>query len=341
MIFTALGTSGWFSQSAPLQLTPPAESTERTRDPENPMKNPLTLSLVTTIALASCQAAPAGVPLPPLSEPSPVRTAEPVDSALPEALTLESRPTFRAIPAVSMQEEEGFNSEFEKRDEDEWRFVIAPYAWLLQLDGNTEVDGTVSRIDESFSDLFDQLSFMVEARFEAWKGDWGALVDVTYAKLENDADIGPLEADIDTDVLIALAGVLRNFIRRAPDENGVGGLTVNGFLGVAVTAIDVDVDVSGGPSASDDETWVDPVIGMRSRFTFSEKWGGSLEYVFGGFEAFGGSELTTIATALVGRRFGNDKILYFGWRSMFIDYSQDFDLDLAINGPLVGFEWGF
>ena len=66
--------------------------------------------------------------------------------------------------------------------DDEWRFVITPYAWLLSVDGTANVKGLESTLDEDFDDILDQLNLVLEGRFEAWKGDWGFLADITYSE---------------------------------------------------------------------------------------------------------------------------------------------------------------
>lgn len=230
-----------------------------------------------------------------------------------------------------------------EQDDDGWRFVIAPYAWLLSADGTAEVGGTTTVVDEDFSDIFDMLSFVIEGRFEAWKGRWGILADITYARLENDAQVGAVELDTTTDLTLGVFGGMYRFVDQEPAaENGAGGAKVDGIFGVSYISIEAEID-SPGPDPDGDEDWFDPILGLRSRWSFSEKWSGHLEAVIGGFELFDGSELFTMFTVLAGRKVGKSSHFYFGWRSLDFEYDDgsSFEADIRLSGPIIGFEWSF
>ena len=62
---------------------------------------------------------------------------------------------------------------------------------------------------------------------------------------------------------------------RAAD--GTGGLKVDGIFGVGYTSVDGEIDFDVLPDVDGDESWFDPLVGMRSTWGFSEKWVGSLE----------------------------------------------------------------
>lgn len=230
--------------------------------------------------------------------------------------------------------------------EDEWEFVFTPYAWLLSVDGSANIKGQESIVDESFSDIWDTLNLVVEGKFEARKGPWAAIVDFTYAEMEVDAELGSIDIETQTDMTLVFGGAMYRFIDQ-PRVAEQGGLTVDGFFGIAYTSLDVDLEVSGGPDASGGESWVDPMIGLRSHWYFSEKWGASLESLIGGFDLFDGSDLVTMNTAVMSRHYGPYKTLFFGWRTLDIDYDNDesgsdeFAMNVNINGPIIGFGFRF
>jgi hypothetical protein len=231
-------------------------------------------------------------------------------------------------------------------EDDEWRFVFAPYLWGLSVDGYTNIKGNDARIDESFGDILDMLSLVLEGRFEAWKGDWGTMIDLTYAQLENDADILvgpiPIEVEVKTDMAMVFGGALHRLVEQKVNEDGSGGINVDLFMGVAYTAIDTEIDFSTGLDVDGSESILDPLAGLRTRWMFSKNWGASVEMDIGGFGLFNGSDLVTLATLMIGRKFGDDKFLYIGWRNMDIEYDQhDVELDVTFNGPILGFEWHF
>jgi hypothetical protein len=236
------------------------------------------------------------------------------------------------------------------QSDDEWTIQVTPYVWMLGMDGSATINGQESIVDESFSDILDTLNFIFEGRLEVHKKSWGkwrAMLDVTYAELEDDAEAGDINIDATTDMGLAFTGGLYRFLDEAPVD-GRGGLKVDGLVGVAYTSMKVDLDLSGGlPSVDEKQDWVDPILGLRSQFQFSEKWGAMLESVIGGFEVFDGSDLVTMNTALMSRSFGPNKRLFFGWRTLGIDYDNDkggsdkFALNIHMNGPLVGFLFSF
>ena len=57
--------------------------------------------------------------------------------------------------------------------EEAWRFSVAPYVWLLSVDGSATIGNQTVLVNEDFGDLLDQLSFVVEGRVEGWKGRTG------------------------------------------------------------------------------------------------------------------------------------------------------------------------
>ena len=233
------------------------------------------------------------------------------------------------------------------QSEDEWEFMLTPYAWLLGLNGSATIKGQESIIDQSFSDIIDAANIVLEGRLEARKKSWTAMFDITYAQLEDDAELGSIDIDATTDMALVFAGAMYRFLDEQPVE-GKGGLKVDGFFGISYTSLKVDLDVSGPPPDVDEkEDWVDPIVGLRSHWNFSEKWGATLESLIGGFDMFDGSDLVTMNTALMTRHFGPGKVLFFGWRTLGIDYDNDksgsdkFDLNVTMNGPIVGFGFSF
>ncbi len=276
----------------------------------------------------------AELPGPPPVAMNPDGTGRPPAASSPARIALATEDSALVLPPLA-------------QSEDEWEFSLTPYAWLLSMDGSANVKGQDSIIDESFSDILDNLNVIVEGRFEARKGRWTAALDLTYAQIEDDSQAGGIDIDATTDMALVFAGALYRFIDQEPVD-GSGGLKVDGLFGIAYTSIKVDLDLSGGlPGIDEKKDWVDPYVGLRTSFHFSEKWGASLESLVGGFDLFDGSDLVTMNTALMTRHFGPSKTLFFGWRTLGIDYDNDksgsdkFKINIHMNGPIVGFGFSF
>jgi hypothetical protein len=87
-----------------------------------------------------------------------------------------------------------------ERDHD-WQFRIEPYGWLTGLKGDTGVGPLVAGLDQSFSDIFDNINMAAALQFEARKGRWGMIADGFYADLGADASTpGPLYDSASVDV---------------------------------------------------------------------------------------------------------------------------------------------
>src|SRR5439155_21780998 len=72
--------------------------------------------------------------------------------------------------------------------EREWTITVAPYLWAAGINGDVGLFGREPvKVDESFSDIFQDLKFGGMAVAELHNGTWGLFGDVVYAKTEADA----------------------------------------------------------------------------------------------------------------------------------------------------------
>ena len=82
------------------------------------------------------------------------------------------------------------------------------------MDGDATVKGIEASVDLSFGDIWDNLDFGAMVNVEARKGKWGFFLDPTYMKLSVDADVGPFDAEVDTEMVIIEFGALYRIIER-------------------------------------------------------------------------------------------------------------------------------
>src|SRR5262249_48983184 len=72
--------------------------------------------------------------------------------------------------------------------ESEWTVTFAPYFWAAGINGDVGLFGREPvNVDESFSDIFQDLKFGGMAVAEVHNGTWGLFGDVFYVKTEADA----------------------------------------------------------------------------------------------------------------------------------------------------------
>ena len=82
-----------------------------------------------------------------------------------------------------------------------WAFRIEPYGWLTGIDGSTGIGPIITDIDQSFSDIFDNINMAAALQFEARHGRWGFIADGFYADLGNSGSpSGPLYDSVDVDM---------------------------------------------------------------------------------------------------------------------------------------------
>jgi len=223
--------------------------------------------------------------------------------------------------------------------DDGWQFTFSPYAWAAGLDGSVGLGNVVANVDQSFSDILENLDIGAMLHFEARKGRWAFMLDGFWLRLEADADTpGPLygaaEAEVEELRLSALLAY------RAIE----GPTTLDLLAGLSYFSVDTDLELTPGLLAgrelSFSEDWIDPVIGFHLRHELCERWFSMLRGEIGGFGA--GSDLTWQVMTGVGYRTGESSEVFLGYRHLDIDYSDNgFTYDTATSGIIVGMNFSF
>ena len=140
----------------------------------------------------------------------------------------------------------------EESSGDRWRSSLFLYLWATSLDGTAAVGGAEVEIDESFSDLVENLDVAFSARFESHKGKWGYFLDGMYVKLDpsESTPVGTVEVDVKN--LILEAGGVYHF---SP--------VVQGLFGARHQDLDLDITLPGGRTVGSSQDWVDGFRGLR------------------------------------------------------------------------------
>lgn len=69
----------------------------------------------------------------------------------------------------------------------EWRYSVTVYGWLTSLTARLGTPLGTVEVDQSLSDILDQLDFAAFASFEARQGRWGLIADLAHADLSQTA----------------------------------------------------------------------------------------------------------------------------------------------------------
>lgn len=122
--------------------------------------------------------------------------------------------------------------------------------------------------------------------------------------------------------------------------------------GIRITDVDVDLtlnlNINPGPGpglnihrkASDGDTWVDPVIGVKGRHNLNENWYLMGSAIYGGFGV--SSHHLYDVSGFVGYEWNNGIELYGGWRIAETNYDNgSFEWDMTMSGPMLGLTFKF
>ncbi|MDW9590408.1 hypothetical protein [Sinorhizobium meliloti] len=216
-----------------------------------------------------------------------------------------------------------------------WTFSVAPYFWIAGLSGDTAQFGMPTvHIDSSFSDILGNLDFAFMAAGEARYDRFSVIGDVIYTKLSADAEtpLGILASDVDvtSESFSGLLG-LGYAVLDGPD----GHLDVVG--GIKLWSVETTISLSGGllgrREASDSATWVDGVVGLRGKYSFTPEI-----YLTGwGLVGCGGADIDWDVALGIGYDFNDRVSAIAGYRALGVDYSDDgFLFDTVQQGPILG-----
>jgi opacity protein-like surface antigen len=229
--------------------------------------------------------------------------------------------------------------------DDEWDIRISPYFFAPALDADVTASGVTQSLDLNFSDILNDFDvFGVSGRIEAWKGDWGIVLDVSYTDLEG--DFGPndsVEVDI-TDWIMDLQASYR--IHRATLLDGplLFDIMAGPRYHYLKQKITPDTPEPGPGTQGTSKDWIELAVGARAEWLFTEKWTLITRGDMSGFGIGSGSKLTWSVTTLLDYRFSEHWSVAGGYRYYDMDYSNGsgsskFGFDGSLNGLMVGVSW--
>jgi hypothetical protein len=263
-------------------------------------------------------------------------------------------PVFPSPPQVAAAALIGLTAAAPAGADDGWRFGAALYGWFPSVDGSlTFPNGAAGPGGSGSADLsvdadqiLDALDFVAMGIFEVRKGPWGAFTDIIYLDLGGSSDErldalvpgGPgisVDAELDFKSTVWTLAA-QHSLYESPQ------LSANGFAGFRMLAVDVDLALSvDGPLppelptarlSRDLQNW-DGILGLRGEVRPGGNWFMPWYVDVGA----GDSELTWMATAGVGYRFGwGDVVLAYRHLAYEIENDADAELDMSFGGAGLG-----
>jgi hypothetical protein len=244
-------------------------------------------------------------------------------------------------------------AEEQSDDQNDWEFQVAPYMWFISADGDLTVKGNKKDISLDFSDIWEEFNIGAMVEFEGRKNKFGFYGNVIYGNLGKDASAGDVLIDPDINILwTSLGGTYRVGTWNLSEQGGkeTPTVTLDTYLAIRYTYLDIELGFEGIPipKKEGDQEWLEPLLGVRTIWSLSERWKLSVAGGIGGV-AFG-SDFAWDAFGLLGYQFslfGNDNATVFGgYKAMYQDYddgdgADKFEWDITLHGPIAGLKIAF
>ncbi|TNF35142.1 MAG: hypothetical protein EP312_04375 [Gammaproteobacteria bacterium] len=218
----------------------------------------------------------------------------------------------------------------------EWEYVVAPYVWMANAQGDSTVKGVPADVDIDFwDDIIENFDAGLQLHFEAKNADHPVqyITDLTWLSISGSGYQGPAKVTVGMDAVILDMKV-------AADIGDVQGLQWT--AGVRYMQNDLSLKLTPpGFKVTDEQSWIDPVVGMRYIGHINEQWNYAVSADIGGFEILDGSDMTWSAAALLGWRFAENAEAAVGYRIIDTDYSDGsgfgkYSYEARQQGPIVG-----
>lgn len=221
-----------------------------------------------------------------------------------------------------------------------WHFRVAPYLWLTSVSGTVGAGPLSADANLGASDALSKLTFGFMVLTEIGYDRWSIENDVIYARFQTSKEtpgprFGQLNSTLNQFQWTSLLGYrVIQTERFSFDLQG----------GFRMLSLGLDLELTpgllNGRFRSFSRTWIDPVIGFRSRAYLSDWLFVIARGDIGGFGA--NSELTWQAFAGAGAQISRWAAFVAGYRAIGYDYDQaGFSYEITTYGPVAGFELRF
>jgi hypothetical protein len=229
-----------------------------------------------------------------------------------------------------------------------WHLTIG--AWVWGLDGQLGDEDNETDIDSDWTDTLenlDSLEFALNARLRVEWGKWAVTVEVDGADVEDTVDFERLGVAVDGEASIWTLQAQLGY-RFAGGHMGCGpcrpSYCIEAYAGFRAWWVDTEIEPQGStvplPTLDADESWIDPIVGLRAEFRWPNGWSLLAEGDIGGFGI--GSDFSWHLLAAVGYSFNDHVQLSLGWKVLDVDYDDDgFVFDVQMSGPFVALTFSF
>jgi hypothetical protein len=260
---------------------------------------------------------------------------------------------YSGVSLAAAQETAASDAQMKHPDSD-LHFGVAFTLWLPGIDGTLGVGAVTQDVSATFIDILDNsntvFGFGGGAEYRGEK--FGAYLTGYWSTVEVDL-AGPGGTITNTsDIGLVGFGVLYEVGRwsvehTATDDLPARDMTLTLYGGARFTSIFIEFDFPILPTVSDSRTWVDPMIGAKFTYPFSQNWSVVLGGDIGGFGA--ASDFAWAAAAAISWDFHIKSMpssLQLGYLAIGDDYTTGsgtdrFEWDAVLHGVMMNFVMRF
>lgn len=228
--------------------------------------------------------------------------------------------------------------------DDGWSVTATPYVWAAGVDGRVDHPLLPASISATagFGDVLERLDIGGMIALEARKGRFGILAEGMHIAMSDRASLPVLGLPVDLSTRTSgalLSGELRFIDGDAVSVDALAGVRYWSISTRIRYAVPDGVPLPPGiplPRTYDTRRgsdWVDAMTGLKAR----AQLGAAVSLTATGMIGFGGSDLVTDLSLLLGVETGRRTSLVIGYRRLDVDYSSGgFTFDANVHGPLAG-----
>jgi len=220
-----------------------------------------------------------------------------------------------------------------------WQIDIAPYAWGINMDGRVSQGPFNASVSESFEDIMKHFDGGGMLWLDVYKGPVGAFINGLYADLSDHGEIDSDSLHVKTHFGLVSYGL--SFIILQKDIKSTR-LQIEPYAGARYTFLNNTLSTTFF-NVEDNRSWTDPIIGIRVRDDFTQRWLVLLAADVG--EGNPHKQYSYNLNAFLGYKPENKEFknttVYFGYRYLYQHYEHESGLDffewnMRLFGPVLG-----
>lgn len=219
----------------------------------------------------------------------------------------------------------------------EWEHSVSIYGWFPALDSTISTAFGDLDMSVSAKDLISNLDMAFMGAYEGRNGKWSFVGDLFYSDISANkpGPFGFASADLNLELTI-----LSGFVGYRVSETSTSAVDLYGGLRAYDMTIAGQFNGGANPTFGGSGEWVDPVVGLRGRWSLSDSWAFSAALDVGGFGI--GSDMSGQVLGTVDYSINSAWKLRFGYRYLAIDKPiNGRNARVDLHGPLFGATYTF